>query len=137
MVQKSCCCGIILNTQGHVLLVLKDTKWKQQWILPGGKPEEADNWDNIKTLVRELREECKIAIETTEENIELGWQIEWVNFSWDSYNFTWYRIHQRVDSITIGNDENEIIRGEFFDPDNLPENTSPPTREIIKQAFTQ
>ena len=51
--------AIILNTQGHVLLV-KHTYGRQNWELPGGSAEP--NETVIETAVREVREETGLHV---------------------------------------------------------------------------
>lgn len=108
------CNVIAANSMGQVLLVRHSYHARECWMLPGGGL--AGNEDPLATAARELAEETGC---TLEEARHLG------TFTLDRNGWT------NLIELVVGEtgdiphaDGREIEEARFFDPLNLPENTS-------------
>jgi 8-oxo-dGTP diphosphatase len=93
--------GIILDRQGRILLLHRNTTKKQHWEIPGGKIEPGEIAE--QAVIRELREELGIEVNLIKT---LGVK----EFNEDDYtiNFSWY-----LAEITDG--DPQVSEAELFD----------------------
>jgi len=116
--------GILRDLDGRVLLVRHT--YQEGWFLPGGKARRNEPPD--KALVRELREELGVVVSS--DIPLLGEYLNWYEFKKDIISVfvvPTYSMEQR--------DHFEIAEKNFFDPQALPERTSPGTRRRIAEAL--
>lgn len=115
--------GVILNEQGHILL-LRHRFWKEgSWGLPGGYAEQRETLE--ATLCRELREETGylVAIErvlSIVSGYKLRLEVSFVG---------------RLSGGELHLDPREIIEARFFAPDELPSGLLRSHRHLIEMAL--
>ncbi|MHA1537349.1 MAG: NUDIX domain-containing protein [Alphaproteobacteria bacterium] len=115
--------GVVLDDAGRILL-LQPRFWRAgSWGIPGGIAKRGETLE--QTFAREVREET---------GLEIG-DIALVRV------VSSFRLHleihfcARVTGGTLVLDRSEILAGEFFAPDNLPEGLKQDHRETIRIAL--
>ncbi|WP_182880246.1 NUDIX hydrolase [Microbispora sp. H10949] len=117
---------VILNKEGEILLLHRNTAKRQQWEIPGGKLDPGE--DAVKTAAREVREEMGIEVEIVRE---LGTR----SFSEDDYTmiYTWF-LAQITDGIPVVQEPATHDRCEYLSLTQLSQmadELSPNTRNFL------
>jgi len=112
------------NTQGQILLVRHS--YQPGWMLPGGGVGRAE--PPVEAILRELREEVGITRASEPDLFALytrkaGWATNMVAL-------------YRLDDVGIAFRRNlEIVDARFFDPQQLPAETTPPTARRVREML--
>lgn len=115
--------GVIVNDQGHILL-LRHRFWRPgSWGLPSGYANRNETLEN--TLRREVHEETGLEVEVTRFlRMVSGFRLR-LEVSFQG----------KLSGGTLQLDPKEILAAQFFSKDALPEGLLPSHREIIALAF--
>jgi ADP-ribose pyrophosphatase YjhB (NUDIX family) len=119
--------GIVERQDGHVVLV-KHT-YVPGWHLPGGGVETAET--AATSLCRELEEEAGVS--PTQEPELLAIYSNHARFRGD--HVLLFRVRQWEACAT--DHDGEISAVEWFDPADLPEDTTPATRRRLAETFSE
>jgi len=118
--------GVVINEQGHVLLVRHG--YRKGWHFPGGGVEK--NEPVLEALTRELSEEVGVLLEEPAEFFAL-----YAHFDAFPSDHIALFIVRHWSRPVIPEPNAEITEQGFFDPSALPEGTSKGTRARLREIF--
>lgn len=114
--------AIIRDESGRILLV--NHRYRAGWFLPGGKVKR--NEDYLSALRREIREE--LGITKIKQLEEFGRYTNEYEYKKDKIVVFTMEYNMSVDSLGF-----EINGADFFNPNQVPENTSPGTTRRLEE----
>jgi ADP-ribose pyrophosphatase YjhB (NUDIX family) len=114
--------GLVVDEQGRILLV--EQTYRSGWYLPGGSVRRREGLD--EALRRELREEVGVEPRAPPRLHGVYWNFAEAKSDYVAV-FVVERWRRRPAKSL------EIARDAFFDPDGLPEDTSPAARRRIAE----